>query len=474
MSTGDATRAVRRFGLGPRLGDLARIGGDARDYVLASLDDPSAALLTGPELQQSSKLLIAVGEAQRAIRQARQQGAPATPKDARQVAAPPAADMTATKTGDAPRPAPIQREAFVEDARARLEHAIATDKPFLERLVMFWSNHFCVSAAKGPGMRAIAGAYEREAIRPHVLGRFADMLKAVEQHPAMLIYLDNQLSIGPNSRAGLRRNRGLNENLAREILELHTLGVDGGYTQGDVTNLARIITGWTVGRGEATPDRAGHFVFAEVFHEPSRWTVLGKIYGDDGLASGEAALADLARHPATARHIARKFATHFISDNPPAGLVSKLEASFRDTGGDLAALARTLVAEPESWEAAPAKVIPPWDFLVSLHRGLGVEAKAPETMRLAAALGQPIWQVSSPKGWPDADNAWMGPSAVRERLRIAERVARDMPASADPRAVVKDLLGPGASEHTIGAIARAETREQGFELLVMAPEFQRR
>ena len=179
----------------------------------------------------------------------------------------------------AEKPGRIRREAFQQEAFARFSHAAATDAAFLERLVMFWSNHFCVSANKGP-VRGMAGAYEREAIRPHVLGRFADMLIAVEQHPAMLIYLDNAQSIGPNSRAGLNRGRGLNENLAREILELHTLGVGGGYTQDDVTSLARILTGWTVGNLANAASEPGKFFFAPARHEPGDRTVLGKRYPD--------------------------------------------------------------------------------------------------------------------------------------------------------------------------------------------------
>ena len=199
---------------------------------------------------------------------------------------------------------------------ARIEHARTTDAAFLERLVMFWSNHFCVNANKG-AVLGMAGAFEREAIRPHVLGRFADMLLAVEQHPAMLIYLDNQASTGPNSQVGRNRGRGLNENLAREILELHTLGVDGGYTQADVTNLARVITGWTVGQPNQPNAEHGRFHFAPARHEPGRHPVLGKRYGDAGVRAGEACLADLARHPSTARHIARKLAAHFVAETPP-------------------------------------------------------------------------------------------------------------------------------------------------------------
>jgi uncharacterized protein (DUF1800 family) len=360
---------------------------------------------------------------------------------------------------------------------------VKSDTALLERLVSFWSNHFAVSALKGGAVRAIAGAYEREAIRPHVLGRFETMLMAVEQHPAMLIYLDNQLSIGPNSPAGRNRKRGLNENLAREILELHTLGVDGGYSQTDVTNLASLITGWAIagqgglgGLGQGAQDRVppGSFLFTPNRHEPGQLLVLGKTYGGKGRMSGEQALADLARHPATARHIAGKLASHFVSETPPPKLVAALAETFTRTDGDLAAVTRALVTADEVWTAPAKKVAPPADFAVSLVRGLELKTRPPELMRLANLLGQPLWQVQSPKGWTDEDNAWMGPAAVRERLRAAEKFAREVPKLADPREVAADLFGTALSDASRQAIARAESREQALEILIMTPEFQRR
>ena len=290
----------------------------------------------------------------------------------------------------------------------------------------------------------------------------------------MLIFLDNQGSIGPNSKAGKNRGKGLNENLAREILELHTLGVDGGYSQDDVTNLARLLTGWTVGQTNVEKSEPGKFFFAPPRHEPGEWTLVGKRYADEGEISATKALDDLARHPSTARHIATKLARHFVSEKAPAPLIAALEKTFRDTDGDLAAVARTLVTSPDVWAHPPTKIVPPYDFTISLVRGLGLQQKPGEIVRLAGLLGQPVWQVPSPKGWPDDDDAWMGPSAIRERLRIAEKVARDVDKLADPRVVANDLLGPALSELTRQTIARAETREQGLELLVMAPEFLRR
>ena len=524
MKHREASIALRRFGLGPRRGDLQQVAADPRGYVLAALQHRSAAFVTDPALEPSHLSFEALRSAQRAQREARRKlpglrsnegpvGSGAGPGDMRSAEKSPVApgargaaastplevmppmEMPAEKgaaagAGGVVRPGEIRREVFREEARARLDHAVASTQPFLERLVYFWSNHFCISGLKGQMVRVLAGSFEREAIRPHVLGRFWDMLKAVEQHPAMLVYLDNAQSVGPGSPVGRKRGRGLNENLAREILELHTLGVAGGYSQPDVTSLANVLTGWTIaepqlaanaaanprlaarlGGGEIVP---GRFVFTPDRHEPGPRVVLGKRYDDRGLATGEAVLADLARHPATARQIARKLARHFVADNPPPALVARLEATFRSTDGDLAELARALATAPECWAAPPRKVVPPFDFVVSLMRAFELRLRAPEAVRIAAAIGQPLWAPPSPKGWPDDDDAWMAPSAVRERLRIAERAARLMDRGADPRAAASDLFGDALSRQTMLAVERAEVREQGFELLMMSPEFLRR
>src|SRR5262244_1811061 len=219
------------------------------------------------------------------------------------------------------QPPPLPAQLVQNEAKVRIEAAVAAEIGFVEHFVWFWSNHFCVSANKAVSM---AGAYEREAIRPHVLGRFVDMLLAAEGHPAMLIYLDNAQSTGPNSVAGINQNRGLNENLAREILELHTLGVRTVYTQEDVTSFAKVITGWTLLTTATDPHRGGEFLYHPRMHEPGAQTVLGKSYRDTGVEQGRAVLIDLARHPATAKHIATKLARHFIADEPPPALVERL------------------------------------------------------------------------------------------------------------------------------------------------------
>lgn len=488
MSSRDASSALRRFGLGPRPGEIKQIAGDPRGFVLAQLTKAASVRMVDTDLLASHDALAALREAQLAQRLAREfvkdgtkpastapglAGAPQRMADAATSAGPVAGTAVADPATGPAKAGAIRRETYADEMVARIRHATTTHAAFIERLVMFWSSHFCVSAAKGP-VRVLAGAYEREVIRPHVLGRFGDMLKASAQHPAMLIYLDNAQSIGPNSKAGQNRGKGLNENLARELLELHTLGVNGGYTQDDVTNLARLLTGWTVATAESPKAEAGRFIFTPNRHEPGAWTVAGKRYEARGQAAGEACLADLARAPATARHIAMKLARHFVSEKPPAALVATLERTFRESDGDLAALARTLAASDETWSEPARKVVPPYDFAVSLVRGFELKVPHGEVARLASALGQPLWQPPSPRGWPEDDNAWMGPSAVRERLRIAERIARDIDKLADPRMVSENLLGPALSAATRQAVARAETREQGFELTIMSPEFLRR
>jgi uncharacterized protein (DUF1800 family) len=480
MSTREAALAARRFGLGPKPGDLKRIASDPQGYLLAALERKDAAVIVGSNLEPSHAVWRTLREAtiaEQAAREGGREGGPKGPAEAGRIRSPSADTVLAQPRGAAspgPKPGQIRREVEGAEFTARLERAVGTDQPFLERLVMFWSNHFCVSTAKGLRVRVLAGAFEREAIRPQVLGRFADMLKAVERHPAMLIYLDNSQSTGPNSRAGRERGRGLNENLAREILELHTLGVDGGYRQADVTNLARIITGWTVAGLNQSRVEPGRYLFAQGRHEPGAWEVLGKRYEEGGALRGVAVLDDLARHPATARRIARKLATHFVGDDSPPALVARLETSFRDSDGDLAAVSRALATAPECWQQLARKIVPPYDFVVALMRGFQLDIEPAQALAMAGALGQPLWRPPSPKGWPDDDVAWMGPSAMRERLRIAHRLGRAIDSASDPRAVAQDLFGEHLSHQAQEAIARAETREQGFALLVMSPEFQRR
>jgi uncharacterized protein (DUF1800 family) len=368
----------------------------------------------------------------------------------------------------------VIRELFQAEMLGRLQAASDAQTGFGERLVLFWSNHFCVSVRKAGVLRILAGPYEREAIRPHVFGRFADMLLAVEKHPAMLVYLDNEQSIGPNSKGGQRTQKGLNENLAREIMELHTLGVDGGYTQEDVTSLARILTGWRFARKDNAAAEEGHFAFQANLHEPGEQKLLGVAYRENGASQGEDALLTLARHPSTARHIAHKLAVHFVSDTPDPALVGRLEKTFRDSEGDLAAVSRALIESPEAWAAEPAKLRTPYEFLAASVRVMGVTMQAPQINGALMSMGQPLWSPPGPNGFPDVTAAWASPEGMKARLDFAARFAQSIPGDTKPSDVLDDVLGPIVSSDTRTAVARAESRAQGFALLLMSPEFQRR
>jgi uncharacterized protein (DUF1800 family) len=326
----EAALALHRFGFGPRAGSIEEIAADPRGALTAELDRPGAGQITKPDLPTSGAANRAVFEynAERNAENKR------TRRDATQ------ATMEAAPAK--PEAMPLPRQLFRNEARARIDAALDAEIGLVERLVWFWSNHFCVNQDK----TVMAGAYEREAIRPHVLGRFSDMLLAAEGHPAMLLYLDNAQSIGPNSIAGINRDKGLNENLGREILELHTLGVRTVYTQDDVTNFAKVLTGWTIRQTASDPDHGGEFVFIKRMHEPGPETVIGKEYDDNGTGQARAVLADLARHPATAKHVATKLAYHFIADDPPPVLVERLTQRFLDTDGDLKEVTMVMIAAP--------------------------------------------------------------------------------------------------------------------------------
>jgi uncharacterized protein (DUF1800 family) len=304
-----------------------------------------------------------------------------------------------------------------------------------------------------------------------VLGHFADLLQAVESHPAMLLYLDNVQSMGADSIAGINRDKGLNENLARETLELHTIGVRGGYTQTDVTNFAKVLTGWTWTRPE-DPVHGGEFVFMRRLHEPGAQIVLGRSYADTGIDQGRAVLTELARHPATAHHIAEKFARHFVADDPPASLTAKLEKTYLATQGDLKQLARTLVLSDESWTAPRTKLKPPAEWIAGIIRLAGAQAEIPigRIMNAQLALGAPLWRPPAPNGYSDMEAAWI--DGIARRIDIATEFASRT--HAEPLALLENGLGPLASTQTRETVAHAESRSQALALLVMTPEFLRR
>ena len=379
------------------------------------------------------------------------------------------------------------RDDYLVMAGARMSSALTTSASFVERLVHFWANHFAVSADKLPVV-PMAGLLEFEAIRPHVLGRFSDMLIAVEQHPAMLIYLDQAQSIGPDSRAGQMiaarggQKRGLNENLAREILELHTLGVRTGYTQADVTEFARAMTGWTVSglaRGPAARllngGPVGEFAFAELLHQPGARQIIGRRYGQDGEAQARAVLMDLASSAATARHLSTKLARHFAGDDPPPAMVERLSQAYLKSGGDLPTVYRAIVASPEAWSPQPVKFKSPWEWSVSALRALDQTSLEPTLAgALMNQLGQPTWKPGSPAGFDDIAASWAAPEALMRRVEAAQRLAERAGSSVDPRAIAEKVLPGSLGEPTRTAIARAESPAEGLALLLVSPEFVRR
>jgi uncharacterized protein (DUF1800 family) len=472
-----AALALHRFGTGPRAGSIAAIASDPRGALLAELDRPDAGRIANPELLTSgdaARAAFAFQQAQRAARQAEraaQQAAPQGTGGSSPEIKP--ADQPDTPPAQRPNPGPgMPQQLYLAEAKARINAALGAEIGFAERLAWFWSNHFCVSADKG-NVRPICGAYEREAIRANLLGRFGDMLLAVESHPAMLIYLDNARSIGPDSIAGVRQKRGLNENLAREILELHTLGVRSVYTQEDVTRFANVITGWTVIAPRQDPSRAGEFAFNPNMHQPGAQTVIGKSYPDTGVEQGRAVLAALARHPATAKHVATKLARHFIADEPPPALVERLAQRFLATQGDLKEVTKAMVTAPEAWEAPRAKLKRPGEWIIASYRAVGVTPPdIGPVMQAHNLLGEPLWRPSAPKGFADESAPWL--DGLAQRLDIANQLARRLGGQADPREVFEETLAPIASTETRQAITRAESRPQALALLFMAPEFQRR
>jgi len=458
--------AANRFGLGAKPGELADIDSDPKRWLLRQLDGPSR-LPTGiRQLPDTATVLLEVQE----VRQMQ--------RDSRRTADDQAAPDVVQKFGA------VVRRHYLEQTDAKFRVATSTEFPFHERLVGFWANHFAVSADKQP-VSALAGLFENEAIRPHLSGKFVDLLLAVEKHPTMILYLDNQRSIGPNSALAQRANRrqrdqkiGLNENLAREILELHTLGVDGGYSQQDVTGFANVITGWSIGGGErrwlaeGTP---GTFEFRESLHEPGSQSILGNRYGQNGIMQGEAVLRDLATHPSTAHFIATKLVRHFVADEPPPAMIDDIADVFLETGGDLPAVHAALVHASEPWRSTFGKYKTPQDFVISAFRAFD---RVPDNGRFVVGaldlMGQTPFRPGSPAGWPDTAAHWGGADSLYKRIEWSNTVARYAGSRVNPLQLAEAALGPALGDHSRTAISRAASAGQGITLLLASPEFQRR
>ena len=486
MNTAAPAIAAHRFGLGEPT--LNSIQSDPQGWLLAQIGPADAAIGDG---------LLSTPQALAHVR---------AEAENRCLAKNPPPGMTAEQgldNGLGKRVANDYREVTLADARSRLITAAATQRPFTERLQLFWANHFTVSLAKG-AVRGLVGAFERDAIRPHIAGSFEAMLVASTLHPAMLRYLDNNQSAGAHSLLAKRVTRrseamqdsprtvGLNENLAREVLELHSLGAASGrstqggvqdgargpYRQADVTAFAAVLTGWRVGQ-QPTDDARN---FDPAWHEPGPKTLLGKTYpeGPDALRQ---VLHDLAEHPATARFIATKLARHFIADEPPPAVVDALAAAYLRSHGQLAEVYRELVRSPEAWLPAAAKLKTPEEFVLSTVRVLGLGLDKRQLDRTGAggnlpgsinAMGQRTHSAPSPAGWPDRAEDWLGPEAVWKRMEWATRVADRLGRSVDARQLADASLGPLLGDSSRQQIERATDGPQALALLLMSPEFQRR
>jgi uncharacterized protein (DUF1800 family) len=452
-----AAIAATRLGLGARPGEIAAARSDPQGWLTSQIR-PQGADILDPAMESSAVRFAEYRQFQLDRRQARAAGEPA------------------------PDPVKMAIQLIRKDAgpdfAGRLKLGAATDASFRERWALFWANHFTVSAAKVVAATLI-GPFEQEAIRPHVFGRFEDLLVASSSHPAMLLYLDQAQSIGPDSKAGRflemsGKQRGLNENLAREIMELHSVGVQAGYSQADVTEFARAMTGWSIG-GLKDGDTAGKFTFRENAHEPGARTIMGKRYPEAGYDQARWVMRDLAASPYTANHLATKIARHFVADDPPPALVARLQKAYLDSHGDLSVVARALVRAPETWAPQPTKFKSPYEFMVSSWRAAGTgPGEIQDAVRAMTAMGQKPLSAPSPKGWPDESAAWLDPDGLVKRMAWSETFSAQAVADRDPAQLADATLGARLTPLAARTIGRAETRAEGLSILLMSPEFQRR
>ena len=369
---------------------------------------------------------------------------------------------------------------FRRDVKERTLAPIRSPYGFFERLAWFWADHFAVRAVSAHP-RTYMGRYEPDAIRPHITGRFHDMLRASATHPAMQLFLTQSNSIGPNSKHGLKRNVGLNENLAREIIELHTLGVGAGYRQEDIRQFAELLTGLSFDRTE------GEMTFRRNWAEPGSETVLGRTYGGERAELGDIYLAldDLADHPATARHVCWKLARHFLSDEPPEDVVASMRDAFTATRGELMPVYEAMLSHPLSWETYGQKVKQPFDFVVSAVRAIGPsedelrmltrkKTKGARLDRPLKRMNQQVYQPPGPHGWPEEAEAWITPQGLTARIHWASALSRQVERRLDPRELLRVALGDAARDETRFAATRAAERWEGLAFVFASPEFNRR
>lgn len=472
--------AFMRFGLGPKFTvaqELSSTDGAALDACLREIANPKALLIPDAEVKTyctdtRSDVVLDYANCCRF-------GVDFKPPGA---------------TGFLPQPLNIVQA----ERAARYAKALEPSVGFAERLVHFWANHFSIYYGKGNMVSATVGHLERAVIRPRVFGRFVDMLKGVYTHPAMICYLENQSSIGPNSPFGSKNKKSCNENLAREILELHTLGVYGGYTQADVTSFAKVITGWTHypayirASGTNSPHpQAGQFYFEPSYHEPGPQTVLGVTYKQSGIDQGMAVLDSLAAHPSTAQHIAYKLIKHFITDDPPSWAVNSLSREFRRSGGDLARVSKALLNLPIAWSAPFDRLIQPVQWQASMMRGLGVSKETLLKREVnngvltyvneggltywTASISQFPWARLTPDGYPDDNYYWMNPDSVRVRKDVARyivNIGRVNGAFPTPPGTASAALLPGVRSKALAdAIAAEKDPIYGYVMLFASPEY---
>jgi uncharacterized protein (DUF1800 family) len=445
--------AVHRFGLGARPGELEKASAGPQAWLKAQIgpaEQPEP--LDGGSFEAAGTLV----KEERADAMARN-----------------AALKQGLKPADLQADAKNRMQIFTGEMVARFQLGFSTARPFAEHLVWFWSNHFTVSATAGRTLN-FAGAFERQAIRPYIAGRFEDMLLAVTIHPAMQVYLNNAVSVGPHSPAGQRTGQGRNENLGRELMELYSLGVDGGYTQADVIALANILTGWSL-----DPNSQLGFNFFPARHEPGTVILRGRSYPPT-FEGGVRAVRDLARDPHTARHIATKMATYFIADTPSDASIARLEKTFLQTGGDLKALSETLVDDPAAWIAQPVKMRTPVEYVTAAYRLLDLPRAGNEkqqiqgAMAAARGMGEFPFTAPSPKGWPLTSDAWSGPDALMTRIEWAKQLGARLTGGIGAVELAMAGLGPLLSRTTMDAMGRAGTAGDALALMLSSPEFQRR
>jgi uncharacterized protein (DUF1800 family) len=532
MSSKQAAVAVNRFGLGARPGELDRAASNPRRWLLEQLEGEASepaqfrGFLTTDEHRANYYVRYAIVGAE--LRAAQGKLDPVKDQAAYDKLA---LDIRRMLRGYVTWVA----ESFLLEYGARTNVALTTDAPFRERLTRFWSNHLVVPAIKQQ-TNLLCGAYEREVVRPHATGKFSDMLMASAKNPAMLVFLDNFVSVGANSTYGKASGKGLNENLAREILELHTMGVEGGYAQADVIELAKAITGWTTYpalehppylKADKRGTRIGGFEYQADWHEPGPRKVAGKSYPEGGIEQGEAILHDLARHPSTARFLATKLARHFTSDEPSRDLVERLAQVYLANDTDLGEMGRALVETPEAWSEAQSKIKQPEEYAISCYRALGLtlgEDKVPpigpwrfpdydpranlwvwlkddpygslttrDPKQFAGnayhekgaeialfyadveAMGQSPWNAPGPQGWYDRWTDWSGADSMIKRVEWSLSLAtKHSDKAGDPRRFIARSLGKLASKDLETSIARAPSAEQAVGLALASPDFQRR